>query len=205
MTKKRKWLKKLGITFLLVVICGVLAAGIIVYRQVQQVRKWQPEVEEASKKYGISEYSEIALAIIYTESKGNHVDVMQSSESRYGVRNQITTTEESIDSGVEHLAEVIKAAEAKNCDIWTAVQAYNFGTSYIDYVASHGHKETIDLAKVYSRDVLAPLLGNHTKETYFYKHPLALLNNRGMLYKNGGNFLYAESVKMNLTFLKLFS
>ncbi|MGY3765875.1 lysozyme family protein [Vagococcus vulneris] len=204
MTRKKRWLKRLGVTFLLMIGCFVSVTMFTIYRQVQQVMKWQTEVNAASKKYGIEEYSDIALAIIFTESKGEHVDLMQSSESRYGIRNQISTTEESIDSGTEHLAEVIKVAQDKDCDIWTAVQAYNFGTSYINYVADRGHVDSIDTSKTYSRDVLAPLLGNEKKETYFYKHPLALINNRGRLYKNGGNFLYSQTVKLNLFFLTIF-
>lgn len=173
--------------------------------QVNQVLKWEPTVNEATKKYDIEDYSDIVLAIIYTESKGNHIDIMQSSESRYGVRNQIMTSEESIDSGVLHLSEVIKEAERQQCDIWTAVQAYNFGSTYIDYVAKNGGVNSLELAETYSRDTLAPLLGNTTQETYFYKHPFALMYNRGKLYKNGGNLFYAESVKWNLRLIHIFS
>ncbi|QIL49799.1 lysozyme family protein [Vagococcus hydrophili] len=166
---------------------------------------WEDQVTTAAKQYGIEEYSDVILAIIYTESKGDHVDLMQSSESKYGTRNRIFTSEESIESGVEHLAEVIKEADAQKCDIWTAVQAYNFGSKYINYVSDHGKKNTLEISETYSRDILAPLLGNKTQETYFYKHPFALMHNGGKLYKDGGNFFYAESVKWNLKLVKLFS
>ncbi len=55
-----------------------------------------------------------------------------------------------------------------NCDLWTAVQAYNFGTDYIDYVAARGGVNTLELAETYSREVLSPLLGNDTEQTYRY-------------------------------------
>ena len=170
--------------------------------QVDSVLVWEDEVNRVAKTYGMEAYTDVILAIIYTESKGNHVDIMQSSESKYGQRNLIMTSEESIDSGVEHLAEVIEESNAQGCDIWTAVQAYNFGSQYINYVSNNGKENSLEIAEVYSRDVLAPLLGNTTQETYAYKHPLALIYNHGKLYRDGGNFFYAESVKWNLKIIK---
>ena len=84
------------------------------------------------------------------------------------------------------------------------VQAYNFGTSYIDYIAKHGSKNTITLAKTYSRDVVAPSLGNTTGESYFYYHPLALISG-GQLYRNGGNIYYSREVHFNLYLIELMS
>ncbi len=205
MVKKKTFFKRFLLTLLLIVIIVIVITGYTLRRQVKDVMVWEAEVKKAAKHYDIEEYSDVILAIIYTESKGNHIDLMQSSESKYGVRNQIVTTEESIDSGVEHLAEVVEEANAQECDIWTAVQAYNFGSKYIHYIASNGKKNTLELAEAYSRDTLAPLLGNSSKESYFYKHPLALVYNGGKLYKNGGNFFYAESVKWNLKIVKFFN
>ncbi|MEG0285739.1 MULTISPECIES: lysozyme family protein [Vagococcus] len=202
--KKKHTFKKI---LLLLLLIGLIA-GFFVYKkvsaQVEDVLHWEDQVSKATKEYGIESYTDIVLAIIFTESKGNHVDIMQSSESKYGQRNLIMSSEESIDSGVEHLAEVLKEAEEKGCDVWTAVQAYNFGSQYISYVAEKGQINSLELAETYSRDVLAPLLGNTTQETYTYKHPLALIYNKGKLYRDGGNFFYAESVKWNLKLIKLF-
>lgn len=201
--KKKSIFKKILLLLLLVLV----VSGFLVYHklssQVQSVLVWEDEVNRAAKNHGMEEYTDVILALIFTESKGDHIDVMQSSESKYGQRNLIMSSEESIDSGVEHLAEVIKEAEGKGCDIWTAVQAYNFGSQYIGYVADRGQKNSLALAEAYSRDVLAPLLGNNTQETYSYKHPLALIYNRGKLYRNGGNFFYAESVRWNLKIIEL--
>lgn len=205
MLKKRNKLKKFFFILLLLIVIVFMIIGFKINKQVKNVLVWEPEVRKTAKHYDIEEYTDVILAIIYTESKGNHVDLMQSSESKYGSRNQIFTSEESIDSGVEHLSEVIEEANKNNCDIWTAVQAYNFGSRYINYVAENGKKNTLELAETYSRDTLAPLLGNEEKTTYFYKHPLALIYNGGKLYKNGGNFFYAESVKWNLKSVKFFS
>ena len=202
-TKKKSLFKKILLILLLILIVlgGLLYMKLS--KQVKNVLVWQAEVEKAAKHHQVEDYTDVILAIIFTESKGDHVDLMQSSESRYGARNQIFSSEESIDSGVEHLAEVIEEAREKNCDIWTAVQAYNFGSQYINYVADNGGENSLTLAETYSRDTLAPLLGNTTQETYQYKHPLALIHNGGKLYRNGGNFFYAESVKWNLKIIKL--
>ena len=69
---------------------------------------------------------------------------------------------------------------------WTAVQAYNFGPAYIDFIAQNGKENTLALAKQYSRDTVAPLLGNTTGKTYSYIHPISIFNG-AELYVNGGN------------------
>ncbi len=194
---------------MLVLVIAVLAlTGYSVYRtkqQVDSVKRWEQMVKDAAEKNGISAYEDVVLAIILTETKGDHLDVMQSSESKYGVRNQITTSAESIESGVAYLAKVIQEAENQGCDVWTAVQAYNFGINYIQYIAENGQTNTVELAESYSRDILSPMLGNTTKETYFHRHPLTLIHNGGQLYKNGGNFLYADTVKLNMKIMSFFS
>ena len=78
---------------------------------------------------------DLVLAMIYTETKGDDGDVMQSSESSDGVANSITDSQTSIRQGVTVLSENLTLADEAGVDVWTAVQAYNFGTAYIDYVA----------------------------------------------------------------------
>lgn len=38
-------------------------------------------------------------------------------------------------------------AEEAQVDVWTAVQAYNYGPAYISYVAENGGENTIELAQ----------------------------------------------------------
>lgn len=52
---------------------------------------------------------------------------------------------------------MIVEAKKQGCDLWTAVQAYNFGKDYIAYVKNHGGENTVELAEAYSKDVLSPL------------------------------------------------
>ncbi|MFC0233049.1 lysozyme family protein [Vagococcus entomophilus] len=177
--------------------------GFKLKQRVDEVKKWQNTVATVAKKYDISDYQNIILAIILTESKGNHVDLMQSSESKYGTTDQVGTSEESIDNGVKFLAQAIKKAKSENVDIWTAIQSYNFGLSYIDFIQKNGKVSSVKLADQYSKSKLAPLLGNETGEKYRYWHLQSILYNGGYLYKDGGNMFYAEIVKWNLRIMKI--
>lgn len=195
-------IKKLLLLFLLLLIIGVGYLGYQIRQNVQHVISYEAEVEQAVKANNIPEYKNLVLAIIYTESKGRSEDLMQSSESAYGKRQMIGTTKESIDAGVAFLAQAIEKADDAGCDIWTAVQAYNFGLDYIQFVKERGGKNSIRLAEEYSKEVLSPLLGNNDQKTYRYYRPQALIYNGGFLYSNGGNMFYADLVKMNEQFIK---
>ncbi|WP_159548159.1 lysozyme family protein [Streptococcus halichoeri] len=183
-----------------------LYQAFIIHRNVQNVLHYKPMVEKALAENNMQANVDLVLAMIYTETKGGEVDVMQSSESNNGRANSITDSQVSIAHGVKLLSENLATAREHQVDIWTAVQAYNFGPAYIDYIAKHGGRNTIQLAKTYSRTVVAPSLGNRTAESYFYYHPLALISG-GQLYKNGGNIYYARQVHFNLyliEFMRLF-
>lgn len=127
---------------------------------------------------------------------------MQSSESASGYADTITDSKESIRQGVEYLSQNLSLAEEANVDAWTAVQAYNYGPAYIDYVAQNGGKNTIELSTSYSKDIVAPSLGNTTAQTYTYYHPIALLHG-GKLYVNGGNIYYSRQVRFNVYLIRL--
>lgn len=70
--------------------------------------------------------TKLALAIIYTETKGKQVDIMQSSESLNGTTNTFSTEQESIKQGISNLSKVLEYASQKKVDAWAGVQAYNF-------------------------------------------------------------------------------
>lgn len=168
------------------------------YRILKQVYQHEEQVEAVLEQKDMLQYKEIVLAIIFTETKGSGEDPMQSSESSYGKANQITEKKESIEQGVDFLKQAIKDSQNKNCDIWTGIQAYNFGLDYIDFIAQNGGVNTMELAEQYSRDTFAPLLGNTDKKQYRYLQVDSLIYNGGYLYHNGGNFFYANLVKKNL-------
>ncbi|MBO0441710.1 lysozyme family protein [Candidatus Enterococcus ikei] len=202
MGKLMKFIKKLIILLLLLLIIGLGYFGFKIRQNVQQVMTYETEVEQAVKENNIPKYKNLVLAIIYTESKGRTEDLMQSSESAYGERQMIGTTKESIDTGVAFLAQSIEQATTAGCDISTAVQAYNFGLDYIEFVKERGGKNSVRLAEEYSKEILSPLLGNSNQTMYRYYRPQALVYNGGFLYSNGGNMFYADIVKMNQQFIK---
>ena len=194
-----KILRKLIFLILLILVCYKF---IQVHHDVKQVMNYRTLVREVLDEQDTVANEELVLAMIYTETKGKVSDVMQSSESMTGQKNSILNNKESIRQGVQTLSRNLNLAQRKRVDVWTAVQAYNFGRSYIDYIAKHGGENTIDLAKKYSKDVVAPSLGNVTGKTYAYYHPIALLHG-SKLYINGGNFYYSRQVRMNMYIMKV--
>lgn len=198
-------LKKLIRLWLLI---GLVLTVFWVYRTQQAVKlvlSYRPLVAEVLAEHDNPASEELVLAMIYTETKGRHVDIMQASESSTGEVNKITDSRESVRQGVVLLSENLAKAEQEGVDVWTAVQAYNFGPSYISYVGKHGGDNSIELAKTYSRDVVAPSLGNDTAATYKYYNLVAMLNGGTDLYKNGGNYYYSRQVQTNLYVIKFFS
>ena len=185
-----------------VIFCGYQTY--VVHKNVQNVLQYKDMVKQILDDNDTTANVDLVLAMIYTETKGDDGDVMQSSESSDGVANSITDSQTSIRQGVTVLSENLTLADEAGVDVWTAVQAYNFGTAYIDYVAKNGGENTIALGTAYSRNVVAPSLGNTTGETYFYYHPLALISG-GKLYKNGGNIYYSREVHFNLYLIELMS
>lgn len=195
--KKKSCLGRLFKLFLLLVMGGGIYLTYNNYQTLKQVHQYDSLVEKAVKENEIPEYKNLVLSIIFTETKGQGQDPMQSSESTYGETGKIQNPEESIAQGVAYLAEAIGKSKETKTDIWTAVQAYNFGLKYIDYVAENGGVNSVELAEIYSRDILSPLLGNEDQTTYRYFGWQSIIYNGGYLYHNGGNLFYAELVKIN--------
>lgn len=194
-----KILRKLIFLILLILVCYKF---IQVHHDVKQVMNYRTLVREVLDEQDTVANEELVLAMIYTETKGKVSDVMQSSESMTGQKNSILDNKESIRQGVQMLSTNLNVAQEKKVDVWTAVQAYNFGRAYIDYIAKQGGENTLDLAKKYSKNIVAPSLGNVTGKTYSYYHPIALLHG-SKLYINGGNFYYSRQVRMNMYIMKV--
>lgn len=192
--------------FKLLVLTGLLVAGfwsVRTYQQIAHVLTYRPLVKEVLAETGSPAGQDLILAMIYTETKGKSDDLIQSSESLTGLPGHITDNKESLVQGITVLSENFVVADEAEVDVWTAVQAYNFGTAYIDYVAKRGGVTTVDLAKTYSREVVAPSLGNTDGQTYPYYNPVALWHGGTSLYRNGGNSYYAKQVAINLRLIKL--
>lgn len=154
-------------------------------------------LDKYTKLYGISDYIGLAYALIMVEnpSTDGTDDIMQSSESAGYPGPGYLTGEASVKQGCKHLAEQIKNGQTQNVDIWGVMQGYNFGSAYIPWLANRGGKNTTDLAEEYSRDVVAPSLGNTTGATYPYVNSVSQADGRTYLYVNGGNFHYAAMIR----------
>ena len=154
-------------------------------------------LEKYTKLYGIFDYIGLAYALIMVEnpSTDGTDDIMQSSESAGYPGPGYLKGEASVKQGCKHLAEQIKNGQDQNVDIWGVMQGYNFGSAYIPWLSGRGGKNTTDLAEVYSRDVVAPSLGNTTGATYSYVNAVSQADGRTYLYLNGGNFHYAAMIR----------
>ncbi|MFD1902399.1 lysozyme family protein [Enterococcus termitis] len=162
----------------------------------EAVLQYKEIVEKEAKANNIPDKVNVLLAIMAVESGGKGNDVMQSSES-LGLPVNTLQPLESIKQGVKYYAENLKAAKENGCDDDVAIAMYNFGGGYLDFVVKNGKKHTLAVAEKFSREVVAPSLGNTTGEKYHYPNPIA--NNHGnYLYWNGGNFYYVDLVKQFL-------
>lgn len=169
---------------------------IVIVGLLKEVLQYESIVKAEAEKNKIPDKVKVLLAIMAVETGGKGNDVMQSSES-LGLPPNSLQPVESIKQGVKYFASLLSSAKAKGCDDDVAIGAYNFGGGYIDYVAKNGKKHSLAVAEKFSRDVVAPSLGNTTGQKYYYGNAIA--NNHGnYLYLNGGNFFYVDLVKQYL-------
>lgn len=153
-----------------------------------EVLRYKSAVEKYAKEYGIEEYVAYLLAIMEVESGGTAVDVMQSSES-LGLPPNTLGTDASIQQGCKYFASLIQSMKASGCDLDTAVQSYNFGGGFIDYVAKNGKKYSLELSIAFAKEKSGSI-----KVTY--TNPIAASN--GSWRYGYGNQYYAQLVKQYL-------
>ena len=144
------------------------------------------DVKDAAANEKIEDYVNYLLAIMEVESHGSGTDVMQSSESAGLPPNSFKTPQESITQGAKYFASCVTKASEKNCDINTAIQAYNYGTGFIDFVAENGKVYTLDLAIAFAKD-------KSDGKKVDYKNQIAIDYNGGWRYAYG-NMFYAQLV-----------
>lgn len=157
---------------------------------------WLDTVTEEAEAQGVPELIPYIMGIIQVETGGKGPDVMQSSESAGLGPNGFTNAADSIRQGISYLKSAMANAESNGTtDMWAVVQSYNFGTAYTTYLAENNKKHSLDVAEAYSRDVVAPSLGNTTGATNSYVNAVSEAHGKTYLYRNGGNYYYAELVK----------
>ena len=197
-------IKRIVKIFLFILLIFGIYKGIQIHHDVKQVMQYRSLVREVLAEEDTTANENLILAMIYTETKGREDDVMQASESASGETNTISDNKASIRQGIQTLSDELKEAKKKGVDSWTAVQAYNFGPAYIDFIAQNGKENTLALAKRYSRETVAPILGNTTGKTYTYINPISIFHG-AELYENGGNYYYSRQVRFNLYIMKFFN
>ena len=116
-----------------------------------EVYKHNLTVEKYCKEFGIPDQAMVILAMMQVESGGKGGDVMQASES-LGLPVNTLDTEASIKQGVKYFASLLKSMKAAGVDLNTAIQSYNYGGGFIDYVAKHGKKYTLELATAFAKE-----------------------------------------------------
>lgn len=156
----------------------------------ENVMQYETDVSDYAEEYGIKEYVPYLLAIMEVESHGEGEDVMQSSES-LGLPPNSLSTDESIRQGVKYFSELIEAANAQECDIDTAVQAYNYGAGFINYVAENGNEYTFELAQEFAKEKSGGAVTD-------YANDISVAENGGWRYMYG-NMFYVRLVKSYVT------
>lgn len=106
-------------------------------KQAKNLRKY---LRPYLKKKGFEQYTDILVAICAQESRFgtmDHRNWMQVKTYRgpEGI--------ESSKAGADHFMKVVKHARKVGCkDMVAIIQAYNFGSFYLDYCMQHGGKDT---------------------------------------------------------------
>jgi len=124
----------------------------------EEVWDLQPLVERYAEEYHVSDHVDVLLAMMMQESGGRGDDPMQSSESYCGEIGCIDNPELSIKQGVYYFSQTLEAADG---DIELAVQSYNFGKGFIDYVEKNAGKYSQEIAIDFSQKMY-----DEDRETY---------------------------------------
>lgn len=144
------------------------------------------DLREAAGSNDITDYVNYLIAIMEVESHGNGNDPMQSSESAGLPPDSFDNPQDSIRQGAYYFAGCIKEANEQGCDLMTAVQSYNYGQGFINYVADNGGQYTLELAISFAKERSGGIQVD-------YSNQIAVDYNGGWRYAYG-NMFYAQLV-----------
>ncbi|MBP2076305.1 lysozyme family protein [Oceanobacillus polygoni] len=116
----------------------------------EEVRNYEPLIQTYAKEYGIEDYVDVLQAMMMQESGGRGNDPMQSSESYCGKIGCIKDPELSIKQGVYYFSKTLEDADG---DLELAIQSYNFGRGFIDYVQAESRSYSQDIAIAFSKEM----------------------------------------------------
>ena len=135
-----------------------------------------------AEEYGISDYLPWLYGIMLSESGGvYHPDgggLMGISNASGGISIGRAA---SVREGCRVFRTCLDRADAFGCDLDTAVQAYNYGISFVDYVAVRGGMYTLGIAQSFARE-------KSGGATVSFSNPIAVEINGGWMYRYGCMF-----------------
>lgn len=163
-----------------------VSSGIRTYLLSENTISYSDDLREAATDNEILNYVNYLIAIMEVESHGNGNDPMQSSESAGLPPGSFTDPKDSIRQGAYYFAGCLSLANENSCDLMTAVQAYNYGTGFINYVADNGGRYTLELAISFTEKYSGGIQVD-------YSNSIAVDYNGGWRYAYG-NMFYAQLV-----------
>lgn len=164
------------------------------YKVSAHVLEYETLIDQYASQYGVADYKEYLLAIMEVESGGiTSGDVMQSSESA-GLPMDTLSEEASVRQGCAHFSECLQAAKEQECDLKTVIQAYNYGTGFVTYVAENGGVYTFELAEAFAKE-------QADGATAEYDEKIAVEANGGWRYAYG-NMFYVPLVEQYVTIIR---
>lgn len=163
-----------------------------------KVEAYRERMLSELKKEGMEHKLDLMLAIMQVESKGNMVDIMQSSESAGLPRNTLGT-DASIKQAIKYMKNIIeqykKGGKGLENDDMLLAQTYNYGGGFIPKVNAIGK---YDFQTVHDYSVQLAIILNGlpqgTKSSQLATYPHVNKESTAIgitrLYLNGGDFLY---------------
>ncbi|QWH76038.1 glycoside hydrolase (plasmid) [Bacillus mycoides] len=142
-----------------------------------EVLKWEPTVRKYAQEFGVEPYVPLMLSLIMQESGGRLLDVMQSAEGAFNtkypkIQNGITDPDYSIWAGVQEFKHSITIANVQGPSdinrIKLALQTYNFGPGFLNYINSNGGEYTLELAKSFALKMANGRTGCGFRSPYCY-------------------------------------
>lgn len=156
------------------------------------VTKWRSEVERVAKQYGLEDYVNVILAIIWEETGGDETyspDIMQASESINGQVGGITDPIKSIEQGVKHFSNVLRSSKDNGVNELAAIQSYNYGVGFISWLQRNSKEYSFEAGVEFSKQQ-----ANGQKVTY--NNPIA--KEHGSFRYNYGNMFYTKLVTQHI-------
>lgn len=138
------------------------------------IESYRPLFQKYAEANGIGQYTDLLMALAMQESKGKSPDIMQASESLGLPRNTISSPEASIKAGTSYFKKVM---ERSGGNVRLALQSYNFGIGFTDYVRQHGGRFTAALAVKFSERKAKELGWGSYGDPYYVDHVMRYYNN----------------------------